>query len=270
MEGRPPTRWLKAAMLALLLVSSAPVPGAAEPREDFGERPGAATPRLAPLMKRVLPTAVSITARINVQPPPLIIDPDFTGFPDPPYGSADRINEAAGVVIDAARGLVLTNSHAIENASDLTIGMSDGRRLRGWKVASDSQNDIALVRIPADRLSALALGNSDHLDVEDDVVALGNPFGVGITVTRGIVSAKHRTGPHRYGQDDMIQMDAAVGPGSSGGPLVNLHGEIVGITTFMIGPGVGFAIPANRIRPVIDRLLRENPVRPLRQSDQAG
>lgn len=260
-------RLLNAAMLALLLIGISSAAFGA-PADDPAER-HAATPRLAPLMKRVLPAVVSITARTIMQPPTLRIDPDFTGFPDPPYGSADRTIEAAGVVIDAARGLVLTNSHAVENASELTIGLSDGRRLRGSPVAADSQNDIALVQIPADQLSALTLGNSDHLEIGDDVAALGNPFGVGITVTHGIVSATHRTGPGQYGQRDMIQIDAAVGPGSSGGPLVNLRGEIVGITTFMIAPGVGFAIPANRIRPVIDRLLREHPVK-RRQSDQAG
>jgi Do/DeqQ family serine protease len=172
------------------------------------------------------------------------------------------------VNVDAQRGLVLTNHHVIEGADDVSITLSDGRTLQAEFVGSDPDTDVALMRIPAERLTAVTMADSDRLLVGDFVVAVGNPFGVGQTVTSGIVSAVGRSGLPGLGFQNFIQTDASINPGNSGGALVNLRGELVGINTASFNPrgsmagniGLGFAIPSNLGRNIMEQLLANNGV----------
>ena len=183
----------------------------------------------------------------------------------------ERINQSlgSGVIVDAAKGLVLTNHHVIEGADEVSVTLSDGRTFPASFVGSDPDTDVALMRISADKLVALPLANSDQLRVGDFVVAVGNPFGFSQTVTSGIVSAVGRSGLPGLGFQNFIQTDASINPGNSGGALVNLNGELVGINTASFNPrgsmagniGLGFAIPVQLARGVMDQLVATGEVR---------
>jgi S1-C subfamily serine protease len=168
-------------------------------------------------------------------------------------------------VIDAREGLVLTNSHVIEHADAITVTLTDGRKLKASLVGSDPPTDIALVKVPAENLTAISVGDSDQLRVGDFVLAVGNPFSLGQTVTSGIISGLHRSiGLDQY--EDFVQSDAATNPGNSGGALVNLRGELVAMTSAIYNAtgadvGIGFAIPVNMVRTVTDQILRYGEVR---------
>jgi len=168
--------------------------------------------------------------------------------------------------VDAARGLVLTNNHVIRDAQEIVVTLKNGRHLKARLVGTDPGTDIALLRVPAEGLTAIRLGDSDAISVGDFVVAIGNPFGIGQTVTSGIVSALGRSGLGIEGYEDFIQTDASINPGNSGGALVNLKGELVGINTAIIGPsggnvGIGFAVPVNMARQVMAQIERFGEVR---------
>jgi len=169
------------------------------------------------------------------------------------------------VIIDAQRGLVLTNNHVIERADEVTVTLHDGRTLNAEVIGRDPDTDVAVVRIPAENLTALALADSDDVRVGDFVVAIGDPFGLGQTVTSGIVSALDRTGL-RGGYQSFIQTDASINPGNSGGALVNLRGELVGINSMIFSPsgasvGIGFAIPSDLAANVMRQLIQFGEVR---------
>jgi serine protease Do/serine protease DegQ len=170
------------------------------------------------------------------------------------------------VVIDAAQGFILTNHHVVDRADEIEITLTDGRRLEGKRVGSDPETDIALVRVPAESLTAIPLGDSDKLEVGDFVVAIGNPLRIGQTATSGIVSGLRRSGLGIEQYEDFIQTDASINPGNSGGALVNLRGELVGINTAIAGSnggnvGIGFAIPINMARRVADQIAKYGDVR---------
>jgi Do/DeqQ family serine protease len=170
------------------------------------------------------------------------------------------------VIIDAAKGHVVTNHHVVRGADRITVTIKDGRQLEAKLVGSDAATDIALLKVEAKNLSAVALGDSDSLMVGDVVLAIGNPFGLGQTVTSGIVSALGRSGLSPDNYEDFIQTDAPINPGNSGGALVNSKGEAVGINTAIIAPGggnvgIGFAVPANMVKAVVDQLVRYGEVR---------
>ena len=178
----------------------------------------------------------------------------------------ERHSVGSGVIIDAAKGYILTNHHVIDKADEITVTLKDRRQFKAKLVGSDRETDIALLRIPAENLTALPLGNSDQLQVGDYVVAIGNPFGLGQTVTSGIVSALGRSGLGIEGYEDFIQTDASINPGNSGGALVNLKGELVGVNTAIVGPsggnvGIGFAVPSNMARSVWTQLLSDGEVK---------
>ena len=230
---------------------------------------GVPVPSLAPMLKRVLPAVVSVTSkqvvRVNT---PFGDDPVFRrifGIP------AERIAQSlgSGVIVDAERGLVLTNNHVIEDADEVQVTLADGRILKAQFVGNDADTDIALMRIPAQNLTAIPVANSDRLQIGDFVVAVGNPFGVGQTVTSGIVSAVGRNNLPGAGFQNFIQTDASINPGNSGGALVNLNGELVGINTASFNPrgsmagniGLGFAIPSNLASNIKDQLLAGGVVR---------
>jgi Do/DeqQ family serine protease len=175
----------------------------------------------------------------------------------------------SGVIIDAQRGLVLTNNHVVEDADEVSVNLADGRTLRAEFVGSDPDTDVALMRIPAQDLTAIPMANSDRLQIGDFVVAIGNPFGVGQTVTSGIISAVGRNNLPGAGFQNFIQTDASINPGNSGGALVNLNGELIGINTASFNPrgsmagniGLGFAIPVNLANNIKDQLLAGGVVR---------
>lgn len=230
---------------------------------------GQALPSLAPMLERAMPAVVSVNTKQVVRVRnPFFDDPFFRRlFPQVPQ---ERINESlgSGVIIDAAKGYVLTNHHVIENADDVQVTLADGRTVKAEFLGSDRDTDIALIRIPADKLTALPLGDSEQLRVGDFVVAIGNPFGFSQTVTSGIVSAVGRSGIRGLGYQNFIQTDASINPGNSGGALVNLAGQLIGINTASFNPqgsmagniGLGLAIPSNLARDVVEQLITKGVV----------
>jgi len=229
---------------------------------------GQPLPTLAPMLQRVMPAVVSVHTKQRVRVSPFGNDPFFQRmFPEL---TQERINESlgSGVIVDAAQGLVLTNHHVIEGADDVSVSLADGRTLEAEFLGSDADTDVALMRIPSGNLTAIPLADSSSLRVGDFVVAIGNPFGVGQTVTSGIVSAVGRSNLPGVGFQNFIQTDASINPGNSGGALVNLAGQLVGINTASFNPrgsmagniGLGFAIPSNLAVSIKDQLLRNDGV----------
>jgi Do/DeqQ family serine protease len=228
---------------------------------------------VAPVVARITPGVVGISVKGEVREEnPLAQDPLFRRFFDVPRDEEiEHETEAtgSGVIVDAARGTVLTNNHVVEHATDIEVTTKDNRRFRARLIGRDPGTDIAVLRIPAENLTAVPFGDSSRLQVGDFVLAVGNPFGLGQTVTSGIISALGRTGlgiEGNEGYEDFIQTDASINPGNSGGPLVNLAGQIVGINTAILAPqggniGIGFAVPINMVREVMDQILRNGAVR---------
>jgi serine protease DegQ len=225
-----------------------------------------ASATLAPLVRKIMPSVVSITAKKHAPVEHIYIDPESNQFPDAPYRSTDREAEGAGVVVDSREGLIVASAHVLEHASDISVTLSDGRRFQGSLVDADPNTDVAVIRVAAADLVALPMADSETLEVGDYLVAVGNPFGMGAAVSHGIVSALHRSGLHIEGYQDFIQTDASLNPGNSGGPLVNLRGELVGIAAAITSPtgsnvGVGFGIPVNKVREAVDRAVRNGEAR---------
>jgi len=231
---------------------------------------GQPLPSLAPLLDRVTPAVVNVysATRVRVRTSPFLDDPFFRRFFDIPSVPRERVQRSlgSGVIVDADQGLVVTNNHVIDNADDIKITLSDGREFNAEFVGADRETDLAVIRVEADDLAELPLLESDNLRVGDFVVAVGNPFGLGQTVTSGIVSALGRAGLRGLEYQNFIQTDASINPGNSGGALVNLRGELVGINTAIFTPsggnvGIGFAIPASTAEYVMNQLVEYGEVR---------
>jgi serine protease DegQ len=226
---------------------------------------------IAPMLEQVTPAVVNIS--VLSQAPqaenPLLRDPFFRRFfnlPDQMPQSKPQVSAGSGVIVDARNGYVVTNNHVVENAQEIAVTLKDRRRLRAKLIGRDAATDIALLQIKAEGLTALPIGDSDRAKVGDFVVAIGNPFGLGQTVTSGIVSATGRSGLKIEGYEDFIQTDASINPGNSGGALVNFQGELIGINTAIIGPaggsvGIGFAVPVSIVRSVMEQLREYGEVR---------
>ncbi|HLK84395.1 MAG TPA: trypsin-like peptidase domain-containing protein [Xanthobacteraceae bacterium] len=219
-------------------------------------------PTLAPMLKKITPAVVGISIKSRAS------DGNARRQRDAKPAAADQQARAAGsgVIIDAGQGLVVTNNHVIDRADEITVQLADGRELGAKLVGGDPDTDIAVIKVAAENLTAIPVGNSDRIEVGDFVLAIGNPFLIGQTVTSGIVSGLDRTNVGLEQYEDFIQTDAAIYPGNSGGALVNLRGELIGINTAFVGatnsnPGMGFAIPVNMARVVTDRILEIGDVR---------
>ena len=243
-----------------------PLANAALPAKIDGEK----LPSLAPMLEHITPAVVNIATEGSVKQAmnPLFADPFFQRFFGVPDQQLERKTSSlgSGVIVDAKRGLIMTNNHVIANAEQITVTMRDGRQLDAEIVGTDPETDVAVIKVEAKNLTAIKLADSDKINVGDFVVAIGNPFGLGQTVTSGIVSALSRGGLGIGGYEDFIQTDASINPGNSGGALVNLRGELVGINTAIFSRsggniGIGFAIPINLATNIMEQLLENGEVR---------
>ena len=211
---------------------------------------------------------IAVRGHVQTAPNPLLADPFFRRFFNVPQNPRQQEFRAAGsgVIVDADKGYVLTNNHVVKNADEITVTLRDRRTLRAKIIGRDPEADVAIIQISGDNLTALPVGDSAGLEVGDYVIAVGNPFGLGQTVTSGIVSALGRTGLGIEGYEDFIQTDASINPGNSGGALVNLHGQLIGINTAIVGPaggnvGIGFAIPINMAVGIMKQLIAHGEIR---------
>ena len=254
-----------AALLTALLGAAVPLAShAALPATVDGQQ----LPSLAPMLEKVTPAVVNISTKTRVQVrDPFFDDPMFRQFFGLQGVPRERVSQSlgSGVIVDAAKGYVLTNNHVVGGADDITVTLQDGRDFKGKLIGTDPDTDVAVVQIQATGLQALPIADSSKLRVGDFVVAVGDPFGLGQTVTSGIVSALGRSGLGGTGYQNFIQTDASINPGNSGGALVNLRGELVGINTMIFSPsggnvGIGFAIPTNLSRDVMEQLIAHGKV----------
>ncbi|MCY7294811.1 DegQ family serine endoprotease [Alteromonas sp. a30] len=249
-----------ASSLTISLPSQAAIP--------FGED---GVPTLAPMLEKTSPAVVSISVEGKHKIRQRV--PDLFRYFYGPNAPREQVQEqpfrglGSGVIIDADEGYIVTNAHVVDNADEIIVSLGDGREIEAKKIGEDKGSDIALLKVSPDNLSEVKLANSDAIRVGDFVVAIGNPFGIGKTVTSGIVSALGRsTAMSINAYEDYIQTDAAINRGNSGGALVNLKGELVGINTAIVGPnggnvGIGFAIPSNMMKSLVDQIIKYGEVR---------
>ncbi|MEH6556633.1 MAG: DegQ family serine endoprotease [Oceanicoccus sp.] len=235
---------------------------------------GKQLPSLSPLIKEVGPSVVNISTFTTqtMRQNPLLNDPFFRRFfnipPDQQAPRSRRTQSAgSGVIINADKGTVVTNHHVVNGADEIHVGLQDGRSYKATLIGSDPEVDIAVLQLEEfENLTDIKIANSERLEVGDFVIAIGNPFGLGQTVTSGVVSALGRSGLGIEGYENFIQTDASINPGNSGGALVNLNGELVGINTAIMAPaggniGIGFAIPSNMANSSIDQILEHGEVK---------
>lgn len=264
---------LACSLFLLISVHISPQSNAALPLTDGS---GKELPSLAPMLKEVNPAVVNIATFSQQQQAnnPLLNDPFFRFFFDIPQNDPrfrqrpQRRQQSAGsgVIVDAKDGIVITNYHVIRGADEVQVSLVDGRTFQANVRGVDPELDVAVLEIEADELAEVEMNTSNQLEVGDFVVAIGNPFGLGQTVTTGVVSALGRTGLGIEGYENFIQTDASINPGNSGGALVNLRGELIGINTAIIAPaggnvGIGFAIPTNMVEASMQQILKHGEVR---------
>ncbi|AQS40262.1 peptidase Do [Shewanella psychrophila] len=254
---------------ALLTASLSLAPGLSQAAIPIAVE-GQSIPSLAPMLERTTPAVVAVAVtgtHVSKQKVP-----DAFRYFFGPNAPREQVQErpfrglGSGVIIDADKGYIVTNNHVIEGADEILIGLYDGREVEAKLIGTDSESDIALLQIKADNLVAVKRADSDKLKVGDFAVAIGNPFGLGQTVTSGIVSAMGRSGLGIEMLENFIQTDAAINSGNSGGALVNLNGDLIGINTAIVAPGggnvgIGFAIPANMVNNLVDQIIEHGEVR---------
>jgi Do/DeqQ family serine protease len=260
------------ALAAILATAVIAPPATAAMPAMVGDTP---VPSLSPIVKKVSPAVVNIATRGTIRDRgpqnPLLDDPFFRRFFDVPPDSGPRErpfqSAGSGVIFDAKAGYIVTNAHVVENASEITVTLQDGRDLKAEVVGSDEPSDVAVLKVKSDSpLVQIGLGDSAKVEVGDFVLAIGNPFGLQHTVTSGIISGLSRSGINPDGYEDFIQTDASINPGNSGGALVNLRGELIGINTAILSRsggniGIGFAIPVNMAHSVMDQLIKYGSVK---------
>lgn len=258
-----------------LSVLTAPMMSVAETPTEISA--GQVMPSLAPMLEKVLPSVVSISVEGKQKSNAAQMDDDipeeFKFFFGPDMFDRDRAPRnfkglGSGAIINAEKGYVLTNNHVIKDADKITVQLHDGREFKAKVIGADEMSDVALIQVEKPKnLTALKLADSDKLRVGDFTVAIGNPFGLGQTVTSGIVSALGRSmGSDSGTYENYIQTDAAVNRGNSGGPLINLNGELIGINTAILSPsggnaGIAFAIPSNMANNLVQQILEFGEVR---------
>jgi serine protease Do/serine protease DegQ len=258
-----------ASMALVLSFSVSHVAQAAFPAEINGKE----LPSLAPMLKNVIQGVVNIATEgkqeVNQQANPFLDDPIFKHFfnmPEQRQQQQQTQSLGSGVIVDAKKGFIVTNNHVVAKADKITVTLRNGKQYTAKVIGADEESDIAVIQIPAENLTAVPVTDSDKLKVGDYVVAIGNPFGLGQTVTSGIVSALGRSGLGIESYEDFIQTDASINPGNSGGALVNLHGELVGINTAILSRsganiGIGFAIPINMAKKIMNQLIEHGEIR---------
>jgi len=244
--------------LCLVTTSHATLPAAVD---------GQPVPSLAPILEQVTPAVVNINTK-SVQYVRSRNSEFYSWFYGLPNTPRERVTQSlgSGVIVDAIQGLILTNHHVVSDADDISVVLHDGRTYSATLIGSDDGTDVAVIQIEADNLTALPLADSSELKVGDFVVAVGNPFGLGQTVTSGIVSALGRTSLSGLGYQNFIQTDASINPGNSGGALIDLKGSLVGINTAIFSPsggnvGIGFAIPSSLAERMMRQLVEFGTVR---------
>ncbi len=236
----------------------------------------------AEIVKAAMPAVVFVQVEKTIEQKPmspfggevpfgLFNDPFFKHFFGPQFGPGPRaprkyreMGQGSGFII-SKDGYILTNNHVVGNADVIKVKLADGRRFKAKVIGTDPQSDVAVIKINADNLPVLPMGDSDKMEVGEWVIAIGNPFGLTQTVTVGVVSAKGRSRLGINDYEDFIQTDAAINPGNSGGPLINIHGEAIGMNTAIFSRsggsmGIGFAIPINMARAVKDQLIKHGKV----------
>lgn len=232
---------------------------------------GQKIPSLAPMLEKVTPAVVLISVRGTHEVQQRNVPDAFKFF----FGNPRQQNPArkrpfqglgSGVIIDAEKGYIVTNNHVIREADEIQITLKDGRQIEATKIGADESSDIALLQVDAKNIEEVNIADSDKLRVGDFAIAIGSPFGLGQTVTSGIVSALGRSGLNADNFEDFIQTDAAINSGNSGGALINLRGDLIGINTAIIGPnggnvGIGFAIPSNMVKNLVDQIIEFGEVR---------
>ncbi|MFT5297383.1 MAG: Do/DeqQ family serine protease [Colwellia sp.] len=232
---------------------------------------GQQMPSLAPMLEKVTPGVVLISVTGTHAEKSKVPDA-FKFFFGNPNQNKNQSRErefrglGSGVIIDADKGYIVTNNHVINEADEIQITLKDGRQIKAKKIGSDASSDIALLQIDAENLVEVKLGDSDNIRVGDFTVAIGSPFGLGQTVTSGIISALGRSGLNAQNYEDFIQTDAAINSGNSGGALIDLNGKLVGINTAILGPnggnvGIGFAIPSNMVDNLVRQIIEFGEVR---------
>ena len=256
------TLLLSALALSVGLSLSAPIPTlAAMPSQIPGQ---GALPSLAPVLEKVLPAVVSVQVEGTAVQGQKVPDElkKYFGEELPDQQAQPFEGLGSGVIIDAAKGYVLTNNHVINQAQKISVQLNDGREFEAKLIGGDDQSDIALLQLQnPTNLTQIAIADSDKLRVGDFVIAVGNPFGLGQTATSGIVSALGRSGLNLEGLENFIQTDASINRGNSGGALLNLNGELIGINTAILAPsggsvGIGFALPGNMAQTLAQQLIQ--------------
>lgn len=257
---------LGAAVAASLLLTTPPSADARIPFFSSEQE----MPTLAPMLEQATPAVVHISVEGSREVRQRL--PEAFRYFFGQRGQGELREErpfkglGSGVVIDADKGYIVTNNHVIQDANDIEVRLKDGRTFKAKKLGADPESDIALLQIEAKKLVQIPLADSDKTRVGDFAVAIGNPFGLEQTVTSGIISALGRGGLGIEGLEDFIQTDAAINSGNSGGALVNLRGELIGINTAILGPnggniGIGFAIPANMMKNLVDQIIEHGEIR---------
>ena len=256
---------LKRMVFGIAIISLISYSHAAIPKNEEGTL----ITSLAPLVKTVAPAVVNIRVSQTVKSRSPYDDEMFRRFfgaPNTPNNSREVQSAGSGVIVDAKNGYILTNHHVVSGADKIQISLIDENTLDAEIIGSDPATDIAVLKVEAENLTDIDIGDSDQVEVGDFVIAIGNPFGLGNTVTSGIVSALGRTGISSSGYEDFIQTDASINPGNSGGALVNMQGELVGINSAIISRsggnvGIGFAVPSEIAQSIMSQLLDFGEVR---------
>ena len=255
--------WLPARGVPIGSLPGSAAPAPAPPASGTSAR----SESYAPAVQRAMPSVVNIFTSKEIRTPrhPLLDDPIFRRFFGDQPEEAQRASSLGSGVIVSSGGYVLTNSHVVEAADEIEVALADGKKLLAKVVGNDPDTDIAVLRVDAENLPAITFGSSDTLRVGDVVLAIGNPFGVGQTVTHGIVSALGRTGLGINTFENFIQTDAPINPGNSGGALIDASGSLIGINTAIFSRsggsmGIGFAIPVSTAKMVLEQIVKTGTV----------